>query len=154
MGTRVFVGNVSRRVSEQELERFFSQIGDVASVAIPVDRATGEARGFAFVEFRTSNSAEEAMDALDGATLDGRSLRLSWAVEKPGRGAADRTTAPARRPRYESPDLNIEDDYDSRGSRHSGGRDDYGEKRRGRPRKGGRHGSDRRRGRGTRRVID
>jgi arginine/serine-rich splicing factor 2 len=154
MGTRVFVGNVSRRVSKEELERFFSQVGDVASVTIPVDRATGEARGFAFVEFRTSQGAEAAMDALDGATLDGRNLRLSWAVDKPDRGRADRSAAPVRRPRFEAPEINLESDYTSGESRYSGGRDDYGEKRRGRPRKGGRHGSDRRRGRGTRRVID
>jgi RNA recognition motif-containing protein len=58
----------------------------VASVNVIMDRETGRARGFAFVEMEQEDSAREAIRSLDGTDLDGRSLRVNEAEDKPRGG--------------------------------------------------------------------
>jgi len=74
MNNKLFVGNISFRMSEDELRNLFSESGKVLSVAIPADRDTGRKRGFAFVEMENQEEAQTAIDALNGKTVDGREI--------------------------------------------------------------------------------
>ena len=86
MGTRLYVGNLSYNVTEPELREVFAENGrNVVEVKIVMDRDTGRPRGFAFVEM-DARGAEDAMRALDGSQLGGRSLRVSEAQERGDRG--------------------------------------------------------------------
>jgi RNA recognition motif-containing protein len=83
--SKVFVGNLDFSTTRQNLEGLFSQHGEIVDVAIPVDRESGKPRGFAFVTFGSTESANAAIRNLDGADLLGRRLRVSEAT--PGRSA-------------------------------------------------------------------
>ena len=74
MNTKLFVGNLSFKTTEQELEEAFSRCGKVVSVALPVDRETGRKRGFGFVEMETQEEAEAAIRDFNGQTLGGRQI--------------------------------------------------------------------------------
>ena len=90
--TSLKVDNLTYRTTTDDLRRIFMKHGDIGDVYIPRDRYNRESRGFAFVRFYDKRDAEDAMDALDGTTLDGRELRVSSA--KYGR-----PTEPYRAPR-------------------------------------------------------
>ena len=147
MGTAVFVGNLDPQTSRQELVTLLSTAGGVHSVRIPLDRVTQRPRGFAFVDFADRESAERAIRDLDGAPLGGRRLRLRWALEKSPRPVFGRSGEgpPADRVPFEPDDWPIEGLAELA---------DYAPHRRGRPKRGGKHGSDRKHGRGQRRYID
>ena len=81
MSTNIYVGNLSFKTTETDLEGLFSQFGQVNTVNIIQDRETGRSRGFGFVEME-SESATAAISALDGTELDGRNLRVNVAREK------------------------------------------------------------------------
>jgi RNA recognition motif-containing protein len=74
MNTKLFVGNLSFKLNESDLEELFAQSGKVISVVIPTDRQTGRKRGFAFVEMENQEGAEAAVKNLHGQTVDGRQL--------------------------------------------------------------------------------
>lgn len=87
MGTKLYVGNLNYNTTEDSLREAFSANGrEVASVSIIMDRETGRSRGFAFVEMATSEAAQQALQELDGADLDGRTLRINEAREREARG--------------------------------------------------------------------
>jgi RNA recognition motif-containing protein len=88
MGTRLFVGNLSNKVSQSDLEAFFAQAGEVREVTIPTDRETGQPRGFGFVTMLDTSAANAAMSQLNGATLDGRALRVNEAQQRPQRSGS------------------------------------------------------------------
>ena len=73
------VDNLTYRTTPEDLKRAFEKYGDVGDVYIPRDRFTRESRGFAFVRFYDKRDAEDALDAMDGATMDGRELRVQMA---------------------------------------------------------------------------
>ena len=77
--TSLKVDNLTYRTSPDTLRRVFEKYGRVGDVYIPRDRYTKESRGFAFVRFHDKRDAEDAMDATDGAVLDGRELRVQMA---------------------------------------------------------------------------
>ena len=82
MGKRLYVGNMSYDSNEDGLRALFSEDGrNVTDVHIVLDRDTGRPRGFAFVEMATDEEAQAAIDACDGANLDGRPLRVNEAQE-------------------------------------------------------------------------
>ncbi|HRX86999.1 MAG TPA: RNA-binding protein, partial [Phycisphaerae bacterium] len=85
MGMKLYVGNLSYNTSEQELEELFAQHGTVQSCTVIMDRDTGQSKGFAFVEMGSDNEARAAMEALDGADLAGRALKVNEARPKPQR---------------------------------------------------------------------
>lgn len=83
MGKRLYVGNLSFDTTETSLSDAFSQGNrKVASVSVMMDRDTGRSRGFAFVEMANDNDAQAAIQAMNGAMLDGRSLRVNEAQER------------------------------------------------------------------------
>ena len=150
MSKRLFVGNVNPLVTEDQLRQLFSAAGEVVQVRIPRDRETAQPRGFAFVEFADEEEAEQALDLFDDAMLEGRRIRPRVAFERQEGGRSRRRD----RPRDPAGDLG-EDEAESASGWRGFGDDDYASDRaRGKPRKRGKHGADRKRGQGTRRVIE
>jgi cold-inducible RNA-binding protein len=83
---RIYVGNLNFRTSEQALGDLFAEHGQVSSVAIITDRQTGRSRGFAFVEMADETEGRAAIEAVNGANLDGRSLTVNEARPRTERG--------------------------------------------------------------------
>src|SRR5688500_15421454 len=83
---RMYVGNLSYRLSESELKQTFSEFGEVSSASIVTDRLTGESKGFGFVEMPSDSEAKAAMQALNGRQIGGRSLRVDEARPREGGG--------------------------------------------------------------------
>jgi RNA recognition motif-containing protein len=80
MGKRLYVGNLSFQTTEDALREAFGADGrEVAEVKIMLERDTGRSRGFAFVEMGTDEDATSAVEAMDGAEVDGRPLRVNEA---------------------------------------------------------------------------
>src|SRR5580693_5742426 len=87
MSRKLFVGNLPYSVTSERLQEAFSQFGTVSSSKVIVDRETGRSRGFAFLEMETDDQGAAAMQAMNGALLDGRSIAVREAVERqPGGG--------------------------------------------------------------------
>lgn len=82
MGKKLYVGNLPYTTNEQELREMFEAHGSIESVNVIMDRETGRSRGFAFVEMADDGSAQKAMEALDGADMGGRNLRVNEAHER------------------------------------------------------------------------
>jgi RNA recognition motif-containing protein len=82
----LFVGNLSFGTSQSTLEAAFAAAGEVREVAIPVDRESGQPRGFAFVTMADSQAAASAISQLNGAEIDGRQIRVDEAQERPRSG--------------------------------------------------------------------
>jgi len=86
MGSKLYVGNLNFTTTEDALRNAFAADGrTVREVAIPSDRDTGRPRGFAFVTMGSDADAKAAITALDGKDLDGRSLRVNEAQDRPQR---------------------------------------------------------------------
>jgi RNA recognition motif-containing protein len=86
MGTRLYVGNLSFSSTVDTVREAFARIGEVTDVHIVTDRATGQSRGFGFVTMGSPAEAQKAIEAMNGASLDGRALRVNEAEERPQRG--------------------------------------------------------------------
>ena len=86
MGKRLYVGNLSYDTTEDDLRAAFGADGrSVTDVHIVSDRETGRPRGFAFVEMGSDQEAMAAIEAMDGADLDGRNLKVNEAQERQAR---------------------------------------------------------------------
>ena len=86
---RLFVGNLSYQTMDQDLQDFFSAAGSVSSVNVMMDKFTGKSRGFAFVEFSSSDEANKAVEMFHGKELQGRPLTVNEArpqERRPGGG--------------------------------------------------------------------
>jgi len=83
---RLFVGNISYQMTEDELRDTFGEFGEVSDVHIVTDRETGRSRGFAFVEMGDDGDAEKAIEALNGKDVEGRSLTVNVARPREDRG--------------------------------------------------------------------
>ena len=79
MSTKLYVGNLPYDTSEAALQALFEGVGGVSTVSIVRDRATGQARGFAFVEMSDSEGARRAISELDRREFDGRTLTVNEA---------------------------------------------------------------------------
>jgi cold-inducible RNA-binding protein len=86
MQNKLFVGNLSFEVTENELRDLFAQSGTVTEVTLMLDRATGRSRGFAFVTMATDEAAQAAIGALNGHELKGRALTVNVARPREERG--------------------------------------------------------------------
>src|SRR3989304_6257051 len=83
----LFVGNMSFQTTESDLRALFEPFGQITRVHIAMDRETGRARGFAFVEMASDEEAAKAITALDGKAVGGRNLKVNEArpkTERPG----------------------------------------------------------------------
>jgi cold-inducible RNA-binding protein len=78
----LFVGNMSFQTTESELRELFAPFGQVTRVHMAMDRETGRARGFAFIEMPNDAEAAQAMTALDGKEVGGRNLKVNEARPK------------------------------------------------------------------------
>jgi cold-inducible RNA-binding protein len=85
MSNRLYVGNLSYNTAQADLEAAFAAVGTVKEVAIPTDRETGQVRGFAFVTMADASAANAAIAQLNGTMLDGRTLKVNEAQERPQR---------------------------------------------------------------------
>ncbi len=89
MGRRLYVGNIPFAAGEDELRDLFSQAGQIESVHVVTDRATGRPRGFAFVEMVNEEDAQKAISDLDQTEFQGRRLSVNEArprAPRPGPG--------------------------------------------------------------------
>jgi RNA recognition motif-containing protein len=90
----IYVGNLPREATEDDLREAFEAFGEVTSVKIITDRFTGDSRGFGFIEMPNSPEAQSAISGLDGKELKGRSLRVNEARprrdDRRGRGGFGR----------------------------------------------------------------
>src|ERR1700739_2882973 len=86
----VFVGNMNFQTTESELRGLFEAFGQVTRVHIAMDRETGRARGFAFVEMPNDEEASKAMSSLDGKEVGGRALKVNEARPKGAGGGGPR----------------------------------------------------------------
>jgi cold-inducible RNA-binding protein len=83
----LFVGNMSFQTSEADLRALFEPFGQITRVHIAMDRETGRARGFAFVEMPNDDEAAKAIAGLDGKDVKGRNIKVNEARPKtPGGG--------------------------------------------------------------------
>ena len=82
MGTKLFVGNVDFKVTENNLQDAFAALGTVVETNLIMDRITGRPRGFAFVTMSTPEEAQKAIEALNGKELGGRALNVNLARER------------------------------------------------------------------------
>lgn len=81
----IYVGNISRSVTETELREAFQAFGEVQSAAIIKDKFSGESRGFGFVEMPNKEEAEKAISSLNGKDLKGRPLTVNEAKPRTDR---------------------------------------------------------------------
>jgi len=102
MGQRLYVGNLPYETSELELEDLFATAGGVREVRMVRDRATGQARGFAFVEMNSDSEARAAIEQLHERELGGRKLQVNEArpQEPRGGGGGGRGPRQRREPRW------------------------------------------------------
>ena len=85
MSQKIYVGNLNYATTDEGLSNCFSQFGEVLSSIVIKDRATGQSKGFGFVEFAEAQSAEAAIENMGGKELEGRRFRVNLAEEKPRR---------------------------------------------------------------------
>ena len=95
MGKNLYVGNLSYDTTQERLQELFQTFGEVTSVNVISDRATGRPRGFAFVEMATDEAARAAIAGMDGEEVDGRALTVNEAKPRAprsggGYGGGDR----------------------------------------------------------------
>ena len=82
MATNIYVGNLSFSTDTNDLERLFAEHGEVTKAQVITDRDTGRSRGFGFVEMASSDDAQKAISSLNGANIEGRSLKVNIAQER------------------------------------------------------------------------
>ncbi len=82
MNKNLYVGNLSQKVTEDDLRNNFSEAGAVASVSIIKDKFSGVSRGFGFVEMETEEGAQEAIKKFNGGDLDGKTITVNEARPK------------------------------------------------------------------------
>jgi cold-inducible RNA-binding protein len=82
MSTKLYVGNLSYNTTENDLNDAFAAHGTVVETNLMVDRMSGRPRGFGFVTMSTPEEAQKAIEAMNGASLDGRNLTVNVARPK------------------------------------------------------------------------
>jgi cold-inducible RNA-binding protein len=90
MSTKLYVGNLSFRVTSDDLQEYFSSAGSVESANIVQDRETGRSRGFGFVEMGSEDDANNAIAQFNGQEYDGRNLVVNEARPRENGGGGGR----------------------------------------------------------------
>ena len=86
MGKKLYVGNLAFDVNDQELQELFAQAGVCESTAVITDRATGQSRGFGFVEMGSNDDAQKAIEQFNGQDWKGRALKVNEAKARESSG--------------------------------------------------------------------
>lgn len=89
METRLYVGNLSKSTTQDELNTLFAQAGEVTAVELISDRKSGESRGFAFVTMSVQNEADKAVSMFNAYSLAEHALKVSLAKPREQRGFAN-----------------------------------------------------------------
>lgn len=82
MGKKLFVGNLSWDVRDEQLKEVFSEVGTVEEAVVIIDRMKNRSKGFGFVTMSTEEEAQAAMEELNGKEVDGRPINVSEAREQ------------------------------------------------------------------------
>ena len=90
MNKNLYVGNLSQKVTEEDLRKNFSEAGTVVSVSVIKDRFSGVSRGFGFVEMETEDGAQEGIQKFNGGELDGKTITVNEARPKTESGGPRR----------------------------------------------------------------
>ena len=99
MNSKIYIGNLSYATTESDLRELFSRAGYVASVALIRDRASGQSKGFAFVEMINQAETGKAISMFNGYNMREREMRVSLASPREERGGfRDRGSGHSRRP--------------------------------------------------------
>ena len=90
----IYVSNLSFNVTDEDLNEYFAEYGEVTSAKVILDKFTQKSRGFAFVEMSDEEAAKKAIQELDGASVDGRTINVSVAKpreERTGGGGGNKS---------------------------------------------------------------
>ena len=79
----IFVGNLNYNLTQEDLSEIFEEYGELTSVKLITDKFTGKSKGFGFVEMANADEAKKAIEELNGADLEGRTMVVNESVEKP-----------------------------------------------------------------------
>ena len=90
MSNKLYVGNLSFRVTSEDLQDYFAGAGEVESANIVMDRETGRSRGFGFVEMASEDAANAAIAQFNGQEYDGRNMVVNEARPREDRGGGGR----------------------------------------------------------------
>jgi RNA recognition motif-containing protein len=82
MAKKLYVGGLAYKTTEDTLSGLFEQVGNIESIKIITDRATGQSKGFGFVEMSNDTEATEAISKFHGYNLDGRTITVNEAQER------------------------------------------------------------------------
>ena len=88
MGNKLYVGNLSFRVTSDDLQEYFGSAGPVESANVVMDRETGRSRGFGFVEMANQEDGEKAIAELNGTEQGGREIKVNEAKPREDRGGS------------------------------------------------------------------
>ena len=83
----IYVSNLSFNVTDEDLRDYFAEYGEVSSAKVIMDKFSGKSRGFAFVEMSDDEAANKAIQELDGASVDGRTIGVSVAKPREDRAS-------------------------------------------------------------------
>ena len=86
MSNKLYVGNLSFRVTSEDLQEYFGAAGSVESANVVIDRETGRSRGFGFVEMASEDDANNAIAQFNGSEYDGRNIVVNEARPREDRG--------------------------------------------------------------------
>ncbi|MBD3253231.1 RNA-binding protein [Candidatus Pacearchaeota archaeon] len=79
MENKIFVGNLSFEVSKEDLEKHFSEFGEIEETRLITDRFSGKSKGFGFITFKEKESADKAIQETNNKEFHGRELKVSIA---------------------------------------------------------------------------
>ncbi len=86
MSKKLFVGGLNWKTTDEGLRQAFARFGEITEAKVITDRETGRSRGFGFVTFVQAESAENAISEMDGAQLEGRTIKVNPAEDRPRSG--------------------------------------------------------------------
>jgi RNA recognition motif-containing protein len=89
----IYVSNLSFAVTDEDLRSYFAEYGEVTSAKVITDKYTNRSKGFGFVEMSDDTAAQKAIAELDGATVDGRAIKVN--VARPREERPARTQRPS-----------------------------------------------------------
>jgi len=90
MSKKLFVGGLNWKTTDEGLRQAFERFGEITEAKVITDRETGRSRGFGFITFVDDQAAENAKNEMDGTQLEGRTIKVNEAEQKPARGGGGR----------------------------------------------------------------